>query len=102
MKNTKRTRDDTDRYVFRAQDFYALLEKQEYKCALTGRTLTPENTSAEHIVPIRRGGKHELANIFLVDDAIAKLKRYATVEEIFTLAREIVANEKKGEPYSAG
>jgi hypothetical protein len=37
-----------------------------------------------------------------VDDAIAKLKRYATVEEIFTLAREIVANEKKGEPYSAG
>lgn len=83
---------DNNRFVFRAAHFYALLEQQEYRCALTGRELTPENTSAEHIIPLRKGGRHELANIFLVDDAVAKLKRYYSDEEVIQLAHELVAH----------
>lgn len=86
---------DSNRFVFRAAHFYALLEQQEYRCALTGRELTPENTSAEHIIPLRKGGKHELANIFLVDDAVAKLKRYYSDEEVILLAHELVAYARK-------
>jgi len=83
---------DSNRFVFRAAHFYALLEQQEYRCALTGRELTPENTSAEHIIPLRKGGKHELSNIFLVDDAVAKLKRYYSDDEVIRLARELVTH----------
>lgn len=83
---------DSNRFVFRAAHFYALLEQQEYRCALTGRELTPENTSAEHIIPLRKGGKHELSNIFLVDDAVAKLKRYYSDDEVIQLARELVTH----------
>ncbi len=77
-------------FVFRAQHFYALLDKQKYSCPLTGRELTPENTTAEHIIPLKRGGVHTLANIFLIDDKVAKLKRFMTSEEVVRLAAEII------------
>ena len=47
-------------YKFKAKEFYHLLDKQEYRCALTGRNLTPETTTAEHIVQLQDGGVHEL------------------------------------------
>ncbi|MDH5657449.1 MAG: HNH endonuclease [Spirochaetia bacterium] len=77
-------------YVFRAQDFYDLLESQEYRCALTGRELKPENTTAEHIVPLRMGGRHELKNIYLIDQNVSRLKRYLSEEEVIRAAADIV------------
>jgi phenylalanyl-tRNA synthetase beta subunit len=34
-----------------------ILDRQNYKCALTGRPLTPDNCAMDHIVPLSRGGK---------------------------------------------
>lgn len=79
------------RYKFKAADFYALLDKQKYKCALTGTELTPENTTAEHILPLSRGGTHELSNIFLVDERVAKLKRNLSIAEVRDVAQRIVS-----------
>lgn len=80
----------TQKYVFRAKDFYALLESQNYRCPLTGRELTPETTCAEHIVPLRQGGTHALDNIYLVHDTVAKLKRHYKDSEILELANDII------------
>ncbi len=95
---TRSKQEEEAKFVFRASHFYELLEKQSYRCALTGRTLTPENTSAEHIMPLRKGGKHEIENIYLIDDSVAKLKRYFTEEEVIQLAGEILKyrQERKG------
>lgn len=77
-------------YKFVAKDFYRLLEIQKWKCFLTGRTLEPENTNAEHIIPLRKGGEHEFKNICFVVEPLSKLKRYYTEEEIVHLAYEII------------
>jgi len=78
-----------DRYVFRAKDFYALLEKQSYRCPYSGRELTPQNCIAEHRVPLRKAGKHEATNIVLVDNQIGYLKRYLTDAEVFQLMEDM-------------
>ncbi|EQA44252.1 hypothetical protein LEP1GSC050_4172 [Leptospira broomii serovar Hurstbridge str. 5399] len=86
MKNNPKKKD----YKFVVKDFYKLLEIQEWKCFLTGRTLEPENTNAEHIQPLRKGGEHEFKNICFVVEPLAKLKRYYTETEIVQLAYEIL------------
>lgn len=86
-----------ENFKFRSEHFYKLLKEQDYKCYLTNRELRPENTNAEHIKPLRAGGKHEAKNICLVDEMVARLKRYYTVEEIIKLATEII--EARGEEY---
>ena len=80
----------SERYTFKSNDFYALLDRQQYRCPLTGRELTPQDTVAEHIVPLKHGGGHEFRNIYLVNEMAAKLKRYYTEEQILQLARDIV------------
>ena len=77
-------------YKFTPAYFRELLEKQEYKCYLSGRELTTENVEAEHIQPLSKQGKHEPSNICLVIDATRELKRYNTEEEIYLIAKDIV------------
>lgn len=83
-----------NRYVFRAQDFYRLLEEQDYTCPYSGRELTPNNCVAEHKVPLRRNGKHEASNIVLVDSAVGQLKRHLTDEELYTLVQDLAKTLK--------
>ena len=83
-----------DRYVFRAKDFYDLLEKQKYRCPYTGRELTPANCIAEHRVPLRKSGKHESGNIILVDSHVGYLKRYLTDAEVLQLAADMAKTLK--------
>ena len=79
-----------ENYKFRAADFYAKLEGQQYTCPLTGRELKPQTTTAEHIVTLESGGKHALENIFLIDRHIARLKRHLNEQEIVDLARDVI------------
>lgn len=39
------------------------LEAQDYKCALTGWELSPDNFSLEHIIPIAKGGGDSIDNL---------------------------------------
>ncbi|XDD52161.1 hypothetical protein AB3N59_19590 [Leptospira sp. WS92.C1] len=87
----------TKKYKFNSKDFYELLDNQGEKCFLSGRILTPDNTLAEHIHPIRFGGEHTKNNICLVVEPLARLKRYHKEEEIFQLAVDII--NLKGEKY---
>ncbi|WP_041948258.1 HNH endonuclease [Turneriella parva] len=84
-----------NRYIFRARDFYELLEKQHYRCPYTDRELTPTNCIAEHRVPLRKGGKHEGKNIVLVDHQVAYLKRYMTDEEVKQLVADMMKTLKQ-------
>lgn len=86
-----------EKFKFRSEHFYNLLKTQNYKCYLTNRELRPENTNAEHIKPLRAGGKHEAKNICLVDEIVSKLKRYYTVEQIIEVAADII--ETRGKEY---
>lgn len=71
-------------------DFKRLLEDvQNYKCALTGLPLLPENVEIAYRVPLPRG-KVAASNVHLVHNSIIRLARHHSPEEIIALARLIV------------
>ncbi len=67
-----------------------LLATQEYRCALTGRELTPETASLDHIVPIRCGGEHVIENTQVLHKDVNRAKGSRTNIEFVGLCREIV------------
>jgi 5-methylcytosine-specific restriction endonuclease McrA len=67
-----------------------LLERQKYRCALTGRPLTPELASLDHIVPVRCGGEHQIENAQVLHRNVNRAKTTMTNEEFISLCREVV------------
>lgn len=51
-----------------------LLERQDYRCALSGIELTPETVSIDHIVAVSDGGGDEIENLQLVDMIVNSMK----------------------------
>lgn len=68
-----------------------LLETQNYKCALTGCDLSPEDVSVDHCVPTSRGGQHCIENMQLVTKAMNKLKGTLTNAELLALCKQVVS-----------
>jgi 5-methylcytosine-specific restriction endonuclease McrA len=68
-----------------------LLEHQQYRCALTGRRLTPQTASLDHIVPVRLGGEHAIENTQVLHKDVNRAKGALTNEEFRAMCREVVA-----------
>jgi hypothetical protein len=84
---------------FFAEDFWELMEKQNYRCALTGRTFEPINTEIELKRPNLRDGRFDKSNFYLVDKALSPLARYLSEDEIIELAVEILQFRGKEKGY---
>lgn len=67
-----------------------LLEYQGYRCALTGRALTPQTTALDHIVPIRQGGEHVIENTQVLHKEVNRAKGSLSNEEFLAMCREVV------------
>lgn len=67
-----------------------LIERQNYRCALSGRKLTPETASLDHVVPLSRGGKHDISNLQVLDFRVNAAKGTLTIEEFTTLCGEVI------------
>jgi 5-methylcytosine-specific restriction endonuclease McrA len=74
----------------RSSDIMAILERQGFRCALSGRQLTPESATIDHIVPLARDGEHCLANLWVVQAAINKAKNTMTCDEFLAMCRDVV------------
>ena len=66
-----------------------LLEHQNYRCALTGRALTPETAAIDHMRPIRLGGTHTIENTQVLHKYVNRAKGSMTSEEFVGLCREV-------------
>lgn len=66
-----------------------LLRHQEYRCALTGRKLTPSTAALDHIVPVKRGGEHTIDNSQILHKDVNRAKGSLTAEEFIGLCREV-------------
>jgi 5-methylcytosine-specific restriction endonuclease McrA len=66
-----------------------LLEDQDYQCAYTGDVLTPETISADHKVPVCRGGGYEIENIALVTKDVNRAKGTMRLEDFISLCRKV-------------
>lgn len=68
-----------------------LLEQQEYRCALTGCPLTPDDAEVDHILPLSKGGEHELSNLQIVTRRVNRAKGDMTPAEFFELCERVTA-----------
>jgi 5-methylcytosine-specific restriction endonuclease McrA len=80
----------------RPKDLLGKLKQQGYRCAYSGDQLTPENLSADHVIPVQRGGSHELSNIRLVTREINRAKATFTLDEFVALCKKVVAHAENG------
>ena len=60
------------------------------RCALTGRVLTPETVSLDHIVPLSKGGVSTTDNIQFVTHEANQAKSTLSQEEFIKLCRDVV------------
>lgn len=67
-----------------------LLERQKYRCCLTGWELTPHNASLDHRQPVSRGGTHTLSNAQALHEDVNRAKGTLTNEEFIELCRAVV------------
>lgn len=76
-----------------------LLEMQEYRCALTGLALSPEDANLDHIIPVAAGGAHEMGNVQVVHRKINQMKSALPNDEFirWCLLVSEHANRSKGE-----
>ncbi len=76
----------------RTSHILRLLERQEYRCALTGRRLSPDTAALDHIFPVSRGGAHRIENAQVLDKQVNRAKGTLTNEEFIQLCREVLAH----------
>lgn len=75
-------------------DLYALLEEQNYRCALTGDVLSPDDVAIDHIVPISSGGDFSIENSQLVSKAANRAKHTLSQEEFILLCKQVADNQR--------
>ena len=83
-----------------AKMIMAMIERQQFRCALSGRELTPETASLDHIQPLPRGGAHDLSNVWIVDHQVNAAKGTLTKDEFVTLCCEVADHHRGGETIS--
>lgn len=72
-----------------------LLEKQNYRCALTGERLKPEDTALDHIVPISEGGSFSFENSQLVTKSANRAKNTMPEDEFISMCHQIASTRSR-------
>jgi 5-methylcytosine-specific restriction endonuclease McrA len=76
--------------VVKPFDLWKLAKKQKLICAISGRKLTTENISVDHVVPLSKGGSTKIDNMQLVDYHANLAKFTFTMSELYTLCEDIL------------
>ena len=57
------------------------IKAQGFRCFFSGDKVDRQDASIDHVVPLAKGGKHEVANLELVHAAVNRMKGTLTAEE---------------------
>ena len=66
-----------------------LIAKQEYRCALSGVTLTPDTAALDHVIPYSEGGKHTRDNVQWVHEEVNRMKGQMSTREFKEWCRRV-------------
>lgn len=71
----------------------AILQDQNYKCYLTGMTLTPETSALDHIIPVSKGGHPiDARNGGFLHETINRMKGNMDLEEFRSWCSRVATN----------
>lgn len=79
-----------------------LVERQGYKCALSGVQLDPDIAELDHIVPVAAGGWHDVGNLQVLHRAINRMKGQLSNDEFIRWCRLVAETEAAGLPLPGG
>lgn len=71
-------------------DLYSLAKQQKCRCALTGDKLTRDNISADHIVPLSKGGNNVIENLRLTTYDVNIVKNSLSDSEFLLICNKVV------------
>ncbi len=77
-----------------------ILERQEYRCALSGVALSPEDLALDHIVPVSEGGDFSAANAQFVSKVVNRAKHTMSQQEFILMCRRVAAHQHPPKPVS--
>jgi len=78
-----------------AKNVMDMLRRQQFRCAISGRVLTPETASLDHIMPLAKGGQHDLSNVWAVDHQINAAKGTLTLDEFIAVCDDVVRHQSQ-------
>lgn len=73
----------------KAAKLRGLLVRQDFKCALSGRELTPSNVQADHIIPVSKGGSTDMSNVQLLTSEVNAAKGAMSQDEFVAMCCDI-------------
>lgn len=80
-----------------------LLRKQNYRCALTGAMLTPENSALDHIKPISADGSNAIENLQWVTEEVNRAKGVMSQSEFVAMCQSVafhsIGSETSGDQW---
>jgi 5-methylcytosine-specific restriction endonuclease McrA len=68
-----------------------LIEIQDFRCAMTGIELKPEDANLDHIIPVAAGGDHSMGNVQIVHRVINQMKSTLRKDAFIEWCRRVVA-----------
>jgi 5-methylcytosine-specific restriction endonuclease McrA len=71
----------------KASELLTLIDEQGYRCALTGRELTPDTSAVDHINPVSKGGDHAISNMQVLHRQVNQAKGTMTQSEFIAMCR---------------
>ena len=53
---------------------FELAKSNGFRCALSGAELKPDDASLDHIIPLSKGGAHDMQNVAVIHGAVNRMK----------------------------
>lgn len=75
-----------------AAELKQLLERQQYRCALSGLPLSPDDSALDHIVAVSDGGTHQVDNLQWLNVDVNRMKGSMSQSRFVSLVKLIAGN----------
>lgn len=83
------TADKEDNRAATSQELMQLLQQQAYRCALTGKLLTPQTARLDHKCPVSQGGSHDVNNLHWVLETVNTAKGTMKLDEFVGMCIDV-------------
>jgi hypothetical protein len=87
--------DQTGSHKINGRFLRGLIEKQQFRCALSGQFLTPNEAALDHVLPYEAGGRHEPDNVQWVHQDVNNMKGQMRQEVFLQWCVKIAEHAKK-------